>query len=165
MSSFEQDLLKYQSPLKYFALHLTNNDVEAEDLLQETLLKAITNQEKYTEHTNLKAWLYTIMRNIFINNYNRNIKTKTIIDSSDNLYILDSISVSESPKGESIINEQIIRQKINDLSDDYKIPFLMFFEGFKYKEIADKMDLPIGTVKSRIFLARKQLMKDLKELL
>lgn len=165
MGGFEKELLKYQSPLKYFALHLTGSDVEAEDLLQETMLKAITNQEKFAANTNLKAWLYTIMRNIFINNYNRNIKTKTIIDSSDNLYILDSIVSSETPKGEQIINEQIIKQKIDDLSDDYKIPFLMFFEGFKYKEIADKMALPIGTVKSRIFLARKQLMVELKELL
>lgn len=160
---FNNEVMGYSKQLKYFALNLTSNDEEAKDLLQETLLKAFVYKDKFVDATNLRAWLYTIMKNIFINNYRRNVKTKTIIDSTKDLYFVNIPQVTGSRIPESKVSEKEINTAIEKLDDEYKIPFKMYFEGYKYKEIAEHFDLPIGTVKSRIFLARKQLMLDLKE--
>jgi len=159
---FNTEVLNLSKPLKYFALNLTSNDEEAKDLLQETLLKAISNKERFVEKTNLKAWLYTIMKNIFINNYRRNVKANTLLDSTKDLYFINIPQSNGATAPESRYAEREIRARIAALSDEYKIPFNMYFEGYKYKEIADYLDLPIGTVKSRIFLARRQLMAGLK---
>jgi len=158
---FSSEVIGLSRPLKYFALNLTSNDEEAKDLLQETLLKAISNRHRFVEKTNLKAWLYTIMKNIFINNYRRAVKTKTIVDNTKDLYFINLPQNTGAVSPESRYSEREILQKIESLQDDYKIPFTMYFDGYKYKEIADYLDLPIGTVKSRIFLARKQLMASL----
>jgi RNA polymerase sigma-70 factor (ECF subfamily) len=157
-NDFQSEVLSLSKPLKYFALNLTSNDEEAKDLLQETLLKAISNRHRFIEKTNLKAWLYTIMKNIFINNYRRNIKANTIVDNTKDLYFLNIPQQSNGFAPESKYSEREILKKIDSLQDDYKVPFTMYFDGYKYKEIADYLSLPIGTVKSRIFLARKQLM-------
>ena len=113
--------------------------------------------------TNLKAWLYTIMKNTFINNYRRAVKTKTIIDTTADLYYINIPQDSGIASPESTLNSQEIKEVISDLEEEYRIPFMMYFEGFKYKEIADELNLPIGTVKSRIFIARKKLMDVLKD--
>ncbi|MFM2286145.1 MAG: Sigma-W factor [Bacteroidota bacterium] len=159
---FNAEVLSLSKPLKYFALNLTSNDEEAKDLLQETLLKAISNKHRFVEKTNLKAWLYTIMKNIFINNYRRAVKANTIVDSTKDLYFINIPQQSQSFAPESKYSEREILKKIEMLQDEYRIPFTMYFDGYKYKEIADYLDLPIGTVKSRIFLARRQLMTMLK---
>ena len=149
--------------LQSFAYNLTKNNEDAKDLFQETEFRAMTNREKFRPGTNLKAWLFTIMKNIFINNYRKKVKANTIMDSTDNLYYLNSGSQSIANGAESnIVMKELIRM-ISGLDDSTRIPFLMHYQGFKYQEIADHLDLPLGTVKSRIFFARKEL-KELIEM-
>ncbi|MGZ4033465.1 MAG: RNA polymerase sigma factor [Bacteroidia bacterium] len=160
---FNQQLINQRTPLKNFAYSLTLNSEEAQDLVQETYLKALKYRDKFVDATNLKAWLYTIMKNTFINTYRRSVKTRQIITQTDDLSQVRPLNGSNSPSAESQINLKHISKAVESLEDEYKIPFKRYFDGFKYKEIADELDLPIGTVKSRIFLARKKLMSDLKE--
>jgi RNA polymerase sigma-70 factor (ECF subfamily) len=143
--------------LHSFAYNLTKNSEDAKDLFQETAYRAITNRDKFRPGTNFKAWLFTIMKNIFINNYRRKAKANTIIDSTDNLYFINSGSASISNDANSNILMKELKGMIADLEDSIKVPFEMHYLGFKYQEIADKLDLPLGTVKSRIFFARKAL--------
>lgn len=160
---FNARLLEMQSYLEYFARKLTNNNYEdAQDLVQETMLKALTFRDKFVHQTNFKAWLFTIMKNIFINNYRRNVKARTIIDTTDNLYYLNNSQ--ESPIApDSEYSEKEIRKSIDKLEDDHRIPFEMHTQGFKYKEIAEELDISIGTVKSRIFFGRRKLMDSLQD--
>ena len=140
-----------------FAYMLTSNRDDAYDLLQDTTLKVLDNEDKYTDNTNFKGWVFTIMRNIFINNYRRASRAATIVDTTDNLYHLNLSQDSglESPEGSFGAKE--ITAAINEFSDEYRIPFSMHMAGYKYNEIAEKMNLPLGTVKSRIFQARRRL--------
>ena len=160
---FNQQLINQRTPLKNFAYSLTLNSEEAQDLVQETYLKALKYRDKFADASNLKAWLYTIMKNTFINTYRRSVKTRQIITQTDDMSLVKPLSGSNSPSAESQINLKHINKAVESLDEEYKIPFMRYFDGFKYKEIADELDLPIGTVKSRIFLARKKLMTDLKE--
>ncbi len=159
----QNKLLGLQDNMYNFACTLTVDREEAKDLLQETTLKVLTNQDKFTENTNFKGWVLTIMKNIFINNYRKIIRDQTMVDRTDNSYFLNIPQTSgfDSPDGAYSINE--INNCINGFADDYKVPFSMHVAGFKYHEIADKMDLPIGTVKSRIFFARQRLQESLKD--
>lgn len=143
--------------LQSFAYNLTKNTEDAKDLFQETAFRAMTNREKFRPGTNLKAWLFTIMKNIFINNYRKKVKANTIMDSTDNLYYLNSGSQSIANGAESNIVMKELIKMIARLDDSTRIPFLMHYQGFKYQEIADHLDLPLGTIKSRIFFARKEL--------
>lgn len=160
---FNYKLTGMQQHLEYFARKLTNNEDDAQDLLQETFLKALTFKDKFVESTNLKAWLFTIMKNIFINNYRRNVRARTIIDTTDNLYHLNSTTNQTPITPDSSLSEKEILEEINNLSDDQRIPFEMHTQGFKYKEIAEELDISIGTVKSRIFFTRKKLMDSLQD--
>ena len=152
-SRFEQ----MTSLLNAFAYNLTKNVEDAKDLFQETAYRAMTNRDKFRPGTNFKAWTFTIMKNIFINNYRKKVKSNTIIDSTDNLYYINSGSVEISNGAESKIMMKELTRMIESLEDGIRIPFLMHYQGFKYQEIADHLDLPLGTVKSRIFFARKEL--------
>lgn len=143
--------------LNAFAYNLTKNSEDAKDLYQETAFRALTNRDKFRPGTNFKAWLFTIMKNIFINNYRKKVKANTIMDTTENLYYINSGSVVISNKAESNIMMKELTRMIEDLDDSIKIPFVMHYQGFKYQEIADQLDLPLGTVKSRIFFARKEL--------
>lgn len=154
---FHTRLDNMSSVLHAFAYNLTKNVEDAKDLYQETAYRAITNQDKFRPGTNLKAWLFTIMKNIFINNYRKKSKAKTIMDSTDNLYYINSGSITINNTAESNIMMKELIKMIEELDDSIKIPFLMHYQGFKYQEIADQLDLPLGTVKSRIFFARKEL--------
>ena len=162
-STFTQNLLGMQSELRRFALKLTADIEEANDLLQETSLKALDNEDKYTPDTNFKGWMYTIMRNIFINNYRKTVRDQTFVDQTENLYHLNLPQDSgfESTEGNYDLKE--IRKIVHSLPKEYRIPFSMYVSGFKYREIAEKLALPIGTVKSRIFFTRQRLQKDLKD--
>lgn len=160
---FNKQVLNFKSALGYFALSLTSNAEDAKDLLQDTLLKAIVYKDKFTDATNLKAWLYTIMKNTFINNYRKSVKVNQIIDNTKDLYYMNIPQQSGVSSPVSQISMKDINKAIDSLGDELKVPFKMFFEGYKYKEIADRFGLPIGTVKSRIFLARKELMHELKD--
>jgi RNA polymerase sigma-70 factor (ECF subfamily) len=148
--------------LKNYALQLTRNLEDANDLVQETMLKAFTYKTKFEEGTNLKGWLYTIMRNSFINNYRRIMRRNTFIDTTDNTYFLDAPDYTTSNQGESTFMGRDMQVAIDKLPDDLKITFNLNMEGFKYHEIAEELDIPIGTVKTRIFVAKRKLRKQLK---
>lgn len=143
--------------LHSFAYNLTKNQEDAKDLYQETAFRAMTNREKFRPGTNFKAWLFTIMKNIFINNYRKKVKANTIMDSTDNMYYINSGKNSIHNEGESNIMMKELNKMIEGLDDSIRIPFLMHYRGYKYQEIADHLELPLGTVKSRIFFARKEL--------
>ncbi len=143
--------------LRSFSYNLTKNDEDAKDLYQETAFRAMTNRDKFRPGTNFKAWCYTIMKNIFINNYRKKIKRNTILDSTDNDFYINSGSNSVSNQAGSNIMMKELNRMVESLDVSIKDPFVMHFEGFKYQEIADKLNLPLGTVKSRIFFARKAL--------
>lgn len=162
-TTFTQNLLGMQSELRRFAMKLTADIEDANDLLQETSLKALDNEDKYTPDTNFKGWMYTIMRNIFINNYRKTVRDQTFVDHTENLIHLNLPQDSgfESTEGNYDLKE--IRKIVHSLPKEYRVPFSMYVSGFKYREIAEKLGLPIGTVKSRIFFTRQRLQKDLKD--
>jgi RNA polymerase sigma-70 factor (ECF subfamily) len=143
--------------LKPFALKLTRDVEDANDLLQETILKAFSNKDKFTDGTNLKAWMYTIMKNTFITNYQRMVRRNTFIDTTDNLHYINSTESSIHNHAYSNFTMDDVQTELNKLQDVYKTPFLMHFNGFKYHEIAEELQIPIGTVKNRIHIARKEL--------
>ena len=160
---FEQKLLDTSKGLLSFALNLTKNMDDAKDLLQETSIRVISNKEKFNPGTNFKAWSFTIMKNIFINNYRKQRKANTVFDSSENNFLLDSGDTVVRNGGEENVLSKELANILGKLDDSIKVPFLMHFEGFKYQEIADELNLPLGTVKSRIFFARKELKELLKD--
>lgn len=160
---FQKIVVTQREFLKPYAIGLTGSHEEAEDLLQETMLKALSNEDKYQDNTNLKAWLYTIMKNIFINDYRRKSKYRTMVDTTDNMFYLNTGQVSESDTATSSLVMQDLNKIIETVSDEYRTPFLMHHQGFKYQEIAEKYQIPLGTVKSRIFLARQELKRKLRK--
>ena len=162
-TKFRQKLVELQGNMFQFAYQLTSDKEQANDLLQETTLKILTNEDKYTENTNFKAWVLTIMKNTFINNYRQEVRHSTVIDKSENLYQLNIYQESglETPEGSYSMNE--ITESINHISDEFRIPFNMFVSGYKYTEIAEKLKIPEGTAKSRVFHVRKMLQEKLKD--
>ncbi len=160
---FNHSLLGLKNSLEYFAYSLTMNHEDAKDLVQDTYVKAITYKDKFETNTNLKAWTYTIMKNTFINNYRRNVKANTVIDNTDDLYYMNIPRRTNMKSPESEMFTKEIQQSMNKLEDGHRVPFEMHNAGYKYKEIAENLDLSIGTVKSRIFFTRKKLMDNLKE--
>jgi RNA polymerase sigma-70 factor (ECF subfamily) len=160
---FNAALLGLQDKLLYYALSLTSDQDKAQDLLQETFLKALKYRDKFMPNTNFKAWIYTIMKNTFINGYRRNVKVKKTFDSSGSENHLKFHEDKNYSSSESVYNSKEILKSINALEIEYKVPFNMFLDGYKYKEIAEDLHLPLGTVKSRIFFARKKLESSLKD--
>ncbi len=149
--------------LKPAAMNLTRDSDDAKDLVQETMLKALTNKEKFRAGTNLKAWLYTIMRNTFINNYNKITKRSSNVDSAEYLQYLNSDeNYITYNKGTATFVMGDINKAIGLLQEEHRTPFMMYYVGYKYLEIAEKLQIPIGTVKNRIHIARKELKQALK---
>jgi len=159
---FNTMVTRQSSSLKMYALHFTHDADDANDLVQDTLLKAITYYNKFKEGTNLKGWLYTIMKNTFINNYRRFMKISTFVTKSDEISSVNLVFSSTKNYGESKFIMDDIKLALNRLPGEYYVPFSMYFEGHKYHEIADHLGIPIGTVKTRIHVARKLLKKSLK---
>lgn len=161
--TLEQNLVQLQSNMMNFALTLTANREEAKDLTQEATLKALSNIDKYYDNVNFKGWVFTIMHNIFVNNYRRAVRNQTIIDTTESLYHLNLPQNSgfESPEGSYTYAE--VTKVLNSFADEYRKPFSMHVTGYKYEEIAEELGLPLGTVKSRIFFARKRLQELLKD--
>jgi RNA polymerase sigma-70 factor (ECF subfamily) len=160
---FNSSLIGMKSNLQRFAMSLTSDRDSALDLVQDTYLKAITYKDKFVDYTNLKAWVFTIMKNTFINNYRRNVKENALIDGTQDLYYINKPHDKGFISPESNYAEVEIEKAIDSLSDEFRIPFRMHLDGFKYKEIADKLNLKIGTVKSRIFFTRQKLMLILRD--
>lgn len=161
--NFRKELIGVQEELLHFAYKLTTNRQEADDLLQDTSLKALDNEDKYTPETNFKGWMYTIMRNIFINNYRKVLRDQTFVDTTENLYHLNLPRDWGFESTEKAYDIKEMRRVVNALPKEYKVPFAMHLSGFKYREIADKLALPLGTVKSRIFFTRQRLQEELKD--
>lgn len=162
-NDFQKRLLSIQSNLLNFAIVLTSNRDDAYDLLQDTTLKALDNEDKYAANSNFKGWVFTIMRNIFINKYRRMVRSATVIDHSDDLYQLNTPDSDNMPGPEDTLEEKEITAVINSFPDGYRVPFTMYVAGYKYGEIADTMGLPLGTIKSRIFYARRYLQQRLSD--
>lgn len=161
---FKTRLLALQNNLLSFAYTLTCNRDDAYDLLQDTTVKALDSQDKYTDNTNFKGWVFTIMRNLFINNYRAAVRASVVIDRSDDLYTLNLSQESglETPEGSMTTDE--ILHALNSLAPEYREPFSMFLRGYRYAEIAREFNTPLGTIKSRIFVARKRLQGMLADL-
>ena len=160
---FNYRMLNIKDNLRYFAYSLTANYEDANDLIQDTYVKAIIHKDKFDPSTNLKAWTYTIMKNTFINKYRKESKVSTIIDNTKDLFFLNNSNRSNTVSPDSQYNQAELEKVINNLQDEHRIPFQMHFQGYKYKEIAEQLNLSIGTVKSRIFFSRKKLMAKLKD--
>lgn len=158
---FNQLLLQNADFLKPFAVNLTRDTEAANDLYQETLYKALANRDKYNVGTNIKAWLFTIMRNIFINNYRRKAKQKTIFDNTPNEFLINQKQATVSNGAESDMRIKEINAAIQGLPEIFRTPFLLYFDGYKYNEIADVLHEPLGTIKSRIHFARKLLKEQI----
>ncbi len=161
--TFKSSVLGMQSNLLSFAMKLTLDKDEAKDLVQDTTLKALNNEEKFVDNTNFKGWMLTIMRNIFINNYRKSSRENTMVDSSEDLYHLNLSQDSgfDTPDGAYAVGE--ISTIISGFPADYREPFSLHVAGYKYEEIAEKLSMPLGTVKSRIFFTRKRLREILKD--
>jgi RNA polymerase sigma-70 factor (ECF subfamily) len=159
---FKEMLVNNAEFLRPFAITLTRDNEAAQDLFQETMFRALANQEKYHVGTNIKAWLYTIMRNIFINNYRRKAKQNTIFDSNGSDFLLDSTQAVTGSVAESNIKVKDIQAAIHNLPEIFKNPFMLYFDGYKYNEIAVMLNEPLGTIKSRIHFARKLLKEQIQ---
>ena len=154
---FNQMLVNNAEFLKPFAITLTRDNEAGKNLFQETLYRALANKDKYSVGTNIKAWLYTIMRKIFINNYRRKLKQNTIFDSTPNEFLINQNQGVIANTAESNLRLKDIQEAIHKLPQIFRNPFLLYFDGFKYHEIADMLGEPLGTIKSRIHFARKLL--------
>lgn len=162
--SFEQKLIDMQDNMKYFAFSLTGNHESAEDLVQDTFVKALTNKRKFEEGTNLKSWVFTILKNTFINEYHRAKRIQfesTQPDEESGSSLLD-LSVAEHNADADIYMDEI-QNAISAIPEDHRIPFEMVNAGYKYQEISEQLNVPLGTVKSRIFLCRRTLMENLQD--
>jgi RNA polymerase sigma-70 factor (ECF subfamily) len=164
MSNAEFTLLLTENAdfLKPFAINLTKDHETAKDLFQETLYRALSNKDKYNVGTNIKAWLYTIMRNIFINDYRKKVKQSVVLDNSPNDFLIDQTRTKVLNDGVTNLNLREVKQLIYDLPELFRTPFNLYFEGYKYNEIADELNEPLGTIKSRIHFARKILKQKIQ---
>lgn len=157
---FTNKVVAMQPELQSFALKLTQDQNSANDLVQDCILKAFDNAHKFIRSENFKGWMYTLMRNIFINNYRRSVRELNFLDTDFAEYVYNQGAQDE--RFEEIYDLKLLHKMIKDLPEDIRRPFMMFAAGMKYKEIAEKMELPIGTIKSRLFFARKRLKKNLR---
>ncbi|MEX1202938.1 MAG: RNA polymerase sigma factor [Ferruginibacter sp.] len=160
-TDFNDMLLSNADYLKPFAFTLTRDNETAKDLMQETLFRALANKEKYNVGTNIKAWMYTIMRNIFINDYRKKSRQNTMFDSTPNDFLLNHNQTAVANAAEVSLKLKDIQSAIHELPEIFKHPFVLYFEGYKYNEIATLLNEPLGTIKSRIHFARKLLKEQL----
>jgi RNA polymerase sigma-70 factor, ECF subfamily len=158
---FEYKLISLQESLMRFAYSLTSDEDDAKDLVQETFLKALKYCDKFVYETNFKGWICTIMKNTYINEYRRSFRYNIFTDHSKSDVVRNEVHGSGSDNPISIYRSKELENIIDSLHDDLKLPFKMHQDGFKYKEIAESLSLNIGTVKSRIFVARKKMIKQL----
>lgn len=160
-SHFDTMIISEIQALKNYALSLTHNSESANDLVQETLLKAYRYKSRFEEGSNLRGWLYTILKNIFINDFRRTKKRNTFLDPTDNSYFLDiPVQKTENVTELKFISKDLYNA-VDKLPDELRVTFNLNAEGFKYSEIAEVLGIPLGTVKTRIFVARRMLRMSL----
>jgi RNA polymerase sigma-70 factor (ECF subfamily) len=165
MNNLQTEITKHSEHLKYYALSLTNDNDDASDLMQETLYKALKNQHRYVKDKNLRSWLFTIMKNTFINQYRREKYRQKMVAEVKDVRTYASAKVENEVGLDLYVMRSDIHKALMKLNPKYRVPFILFYKGFKYTEIAKRLDLPLGTIKSRIYFARKLLMEDLEGLL
>jgi len=158
---FNQLLIENTNFLEPFSFSLTNDEDEAKDLVQDTIYRALVNQEKYQDGSNIRAWLFTIMRNIFINNYRRKKKFAKVSTEAPTDYFLYQTNKFAKNDGMMQSGLREIKNAIDRLPSIFRLSFEMHYLGYKYQEIADTLKEPLGTIKSRIHFARKMLSKQL----
>jgi RNA polymerase sigma-70 factor (ECF subfamily) len=156
-NEFGKQLTVLEKGLYNYARSLKLNSDDAKDLVQETFLKAILNRDKYADKGYLKAWTIAIMRNTFINNYRRNTLVSQKTDQTNESYFINQTNSIAQENPDSDYSYKEMTYNIELLNKKFRIPFKMYVEGYKYKEIAEAIKVNIGTVKSRIFCARKEL--------
>ena len=162
-SEFGTLILSHQSFLKQLALKLTKNTEASNDLTQETYFKAIRNSDKFQKGTNIKGWLYTIMKNTFINAYRKSKNQNTFVDETENKYFINIGQTEKVAQTDAIVDREYMMEQINSIEKTYVETFMMYYNGYKYEEISEILSIPLGTVKSRIFLARKKMQDKLKD--
>jgi RNA polymerase sigma factor (sigma-70 family) len=160
--TLSNEICNHRSCLETFAMKFTNDVEDANDLVQDTIIKAIRYHEMYKQGTNLRGWLYTIMKNTFINDYRRGSKRNALIQTSEDLSSFQLLGSAQTNKGENKFMMEDINKALEKLQPEYSGPFLRYFEGYKYHEIAEELNIPIGTVKTRIHVARQILKEQLK---
>jgi RNA polymerase sigma-70 factor (ECF subfamily) len=158
---FSKQLAMLRPTLRTFTRRFTTDRDESLDLVQDTILKALTYRDKFREDTNLKGWLFTIMRNTYINSYRKNQRARTSHDDTKELYYLNVEDTHTFNQPEGSVEFKEVWKNVNNLKDELLIPFKMHTTGYKYHEIAEHLNIPIGTVKNRIFHARKEIQKKL----
>ncbi len=171
-ATFAEDAMPLMDGLYSAAMRMTRNAADAEDLVQETYLKAFNAYERFEAGTNLKAWMYRILTNSYINASRKKQRRpdESDIDDIEDLYLYrrlggaESAVLSRSAEDEllEMFGEDEVKLALEDLPEHYRMPILLAdVEGFAYKEIAEILDVPIGTVMSRLHRGRKQLQKRL----
>ena len=154
---FEQALTEQRDVLCRYAYLLTTDNNKADDLVQETFYKALKYRNRFQSNSNLKAWLFTIMKNTFINDYRRQGRINSVIDADAHEFVVNNRKSDDNPERNFRLKE--VNNMINSLDPAYKVPFLMYENGYKYQEISNELGLCLGTVKSRIHFSRKKLVK------
>ncbi len=162
-SEFGSMILSHESFLMQLAMKLTRSSEDSNDLIQETFFKALKNKDKFQEGTNIKGWLYTIMKNTFINAYRKRKNQNTFVDETDNKYFLNMGETEKTATTDASVDQEYMMQQINSVEKTYVETFMMYYNGYKYEEISEILDIPLGTVKSRIFLARKKMQAKLQD--
>ncbi|HEU4917204.1 MAG TPA: sigma-70 family RNA polymerase sigma factor [Acidimicrobiia bacterium] len=171
-ANFERDAMQFAPQLYSAAMRMTRNPADAEDLVQETFLKAYRAYHTFEEGTNLKAWLYRILTNTYINKYRKDSRRPSEVDlgAVEDLYLYRNIGSEESAEAARSTEERVldglvesdIKEAVEDLPENFRLPVLLAdLAGFSYKEIADILDIPIGTVMSRLHRGRKAMEKSL----
>jgi len=157
----EKELAEHVNQLRSFAYKFTRDEFETDDLIQDTMLKAVRYADHFKEGTNIRAWLFTIMRNTFINGYRKETRKNTIITQEEEISSAHLMKSSTSNSAEGKFDMADIKRALSKLPKCYYDPFIQHFEGYKYHEIALELNIPIGTVKTRIHMARQLLQKQL----
>lgn len=163
--SFDKQVIALKPKLESYLLKLAKDKNKAEDILQDVFYKAFKYQNRFQEGTNLGAWLITIARNTFYDSTTGRLsKTEKNTSYVDAIYDYQLVRNSDKNQALENLNLEVLWEVINSLDDAYKIPFVMSFRGHKYKEIAEHLDVPIGTIKNRIFTAREAIKEQLTSL-
>ncbi|MBO4645445.1 MAG: sigma-70 family RNA polymerase sigma factor [Bacteroidales bacterium] len=162
-SNLIEQAMAYDQVMHQYAYSLTKNEEDANDLVQDTYEKVIKFSSSFNDSTNLKAWVFTIMKNSFINTYRRKQRCKIIFDQTEDLHYLNNTVSNPSDAADIHYYVSDISQHILSKNEEQRKPFEMYMEGYKYQEIADMLNLSIGTVKSRIFFIRQKLMSELED--
>lgn len=156
-AEFTTVLVAQEATLRQMGFHFTHNRDDLQDLIQDTLARALRYKDRFVDGTNLKSWLFVMMKNIYINQYNQNVGRKTFADGTPGEYYLNAHGANTESLTERQLIAADLQDSISKLSEKFRTPFELHVEGYQYDEIADELDIPIGTVKSRIFKARERL--------